>query len=305
MKRFLLSTIVLCFIGFAPSINAQIHLTPYVETTNNGVDDRTQEMVLNRLNNIITANNGISASEGSRFILAAKLFISNKEIIASAPMKVIYEIEANFAVGDGIDGKCYGATTQVIKGVGRTETQALTNAIKTLNASSPKLTSLINNSKAKIIDYYNNNGATIIAQAKAKANAGNIEEAMQMLASIPQESVTFKNASSLLNTLFKKYADNNAEQLLTQAKALWASSSSEENAVAVANILANISPSASCYPQVKAFLNSVQARRQKVEDRNFNTQVAIQRAQLRTIENIYSAYAKSQPKVVYNVRGWW
>ena len=305
MRSRLMIIVWLGLMSWMGSAKAQIHLTPYVESGISGTDERVLDMVLARLNNILTTGEGMSASENGRFVLAAQLNVTGKEVLSTAPTKVVYEVEMHLGIGDGIDGKCYSSTSQTLKGVGRTENQALVNAVKQLPTQSEKVQSLVRNAKTKIITYYNQHAPAIMAKAQALEAAGKFDEALFELSAIPQECVHFKKAFVQMNTLYKKMVNADAEKTLMQAKALWAAAQTEENALMIAEMLGDISPSAACYPQVKAFVASVTKRRQQVEDRQFDAEVKVEMARLKAIEHVAAAYAKNQPRVTYHIHRWW
>lgn len=284
---------------------AQINLTPYVISDVQGTSERTNSVLENKLRTLLAANNVLSKFGDSRFILAAKFDVLDKEIVSSAPMQVVYNIQAHFAIGDGESGICYGAETFELKGVGQTEERAILYGLQKLNYNSPALQRLIASSKGKIVSYYNTNGKNILMRAKSLASAGSYDEAIYELSLVPQECVHFAAANSMLNSLYKQSINSNAQKALSQAKALWAADPTAENAIAVMELLSEISPSASCYGQVQAFIKEIKDRNIKVADREWMQQVNMEKMRIKAIENIAVAYAKSRPKVVYKIYGWW
>lgn len=285
--------------------NAQIHLTPVIYTEVDGASERTDALMESKLRLLLSSCNVLSKFGNSRFVLAARFNVVDKQIVSSAPMQVVYNIQADFAVGDGESGTCFGTETIELKGIGQTEERAILYGMQQLGKNTPELTKLIGKATQRIIEYYDANGKNIILRAKSLATAGNYEEAIYELSLIPRECKYYTTANNMLNAFYKQNIDTNAAKLLTKAKALWASQPTMENAITVMELLEDISPSASCYGQVQALIKEVKERNIKVMDKEQNHQYNMEKTRMKTIENIAVAYAKSRPKIIYNIRGWW
>lgn len=300
-KLYIVCLLALCSL----SATAQIHLTPVVYSDVQGTSSGTNSVVENKLRTLLAENNVLSKWGDSRFVLAAKFNVLDKQIVSSAPMQVVYNIQANIVVGDGESGICFGSETIELQGVGQTEERAILYSLQKLNSKSPALQRLIATSKGKIVGYYNANGKNIILKAKSLASAGSYDQAIYELSLIPQESVHYSAANNMLNALYKQSLNSDAQKTLTQAKALWASDPTAENAAFVMDLLGEIPPSASCYGQVQALIKEIKARNIKVADREWTQQANMEKMRVKAIENIAVAYAKSRPKVIYHISRWW
>ena len=116
----------------------------------------------------------------------------------------------------------------------------------------------------------------------------------------------------MLVTAYKGYVNTQAAELLQRARALWAASPSQENAEAVMALVGDIDPSSSSYGAAQSFMKEVKSRVTKLDDQDRSEiykQMAHERsmdkAHMQAVREICLAYAKNQPKVVYNVNTWW
>ena len=75
---------------------AQIHLTPYVISDVQGTSERTNSVLENKLRTLLAANNVLSKFGDSRFILAAKFDVLDKEIVSSAPIAGCLQYSSTF-----------------------------------------------------------------------------------------------------------------------------------------------------------------------------------------------------------------
>lgn len=313
MKK-LFFTIVAAVMGLAAQ--AQIMMTPYVDATVGGLNENNMDLVENRIRSIISSA-GMISSYNSRFILGTKINLLEREYLQGAPARMIQRLEVTLAIGDGVSGICYGSTTFEVTGIGQTEQLAMTSACRSIPKSNKQITDLVATAKERIIQYYEENAANIIAKAKSLEGTQEYEAAMAELAAIPQECSKYKEALDLIVKISKSSIDQDAACLISEAQAVWSADPNPGPSAELAmEILSQVDPSSKHYPQAKALMQKVEARVKGVTDQRYKDAVAYENAKLKayaTLENarlkavkeVAVAYAKNQPKVVYNVRGWW
>lgn len=313
MKKFIL-TIAMALMGLAAE--AQIWMTPYVDATVKGLNANSMDLVENRLRSIISANNMISGYN-TRFILATKINLLEREFTSTAPARLIQHLSVTLAIGDGITGACFGSTSFEVKGIGETEEQAMLSAVRNIPKSNKEIRELVGTARERILSYYEENAASIIAHAKSLESTQEYEAAIAELSAIPQECSYYQEAQSIISRVYQSGLDHDAGQLLLQAQAVWAADPnpgpSAEMAMA---ILSRIDASAKQYPQAQALMKKIETRVQSFTDKMYNDEVAYRNAKLKaetTLANarikasrdVAVAWASHQPKVVYNIRGWW
>jgi len=309
IKQFLMAFSLLC--GYTVA-SAQIMLSPVFYSTIDGLNENNGSILEGRLQSLISSMDMVS-SYGGRFVLACKVSALQREITGT---KLIQHLQVSFAVGDNMNDICFGSTTTECIGIGNTEGQAMTSALKNIKANRD-LKDLIASCKTRIIDYYNQNGAAIIKKAKGLIAAKKWEEALYELSAIPQESSFYPEALSMMENTYVAHINHDAAQILAEAQAVWSADPNPgpgaEEAMA---ILATIDPSAKCYPQAQALMKRIESRIQKVTDKRYNDAVALEKARINTraalekvrinaCRDIATAYARRTVVVQNHYHTWW
>lgn len=253
-KVFVLLVVCMC----ALFGRAQMFITPYIPD-GYGMTENNIDLLENRLGSIITQN-GMISSEDSRFVLTMNWNVLDKEIIGSAPTVIVYHIEANIALGDGVTGTKYASTTFSMKGAGDNEAKALLNAMKGINGRREDVARVLAVGTQRMMEYFESNRKTILAEVKAMISQGRYDEAVYTLAQIPQEVSYYSEVQSMMGRAYTGYVNQNAAGQLQQARALWAASPSQENAINVMALVVDIDPSSSSYADAQALINDVKNR---------------------------------------------
>lgn len=309
IKHFLIGVSLL--LGSA-STSAQIMLSPVFDSAIDGLNENNVSILEGRLQSLISSM-GMESGYGGRFVLACKVAALQREVSNS---KLIQHLQVSFAVGDNESNICFGSTTTECIGIGNTEEQAMTSALRNIKASK-QLKDLVASSKQRIIDYYNKNGAAILQRAKALITAQKWEEALCELSAIPQECVCYRDAVAMMESTYVAHINHDAAQVLAEAQAVWSADPNPGPAADQAMaILATIDPSAKCYPQAQALMKKIESRVQNVTDQRYkdavtlekariNTQAALERARLQACRDVAKAYARRTVVVRNYYRSWW
>lgn len=248
---------------------AQINMSTYVPAEQlTGFDANVATLLDNKLQNTLSKNGMTTQMGDSRFVLAATLSVVEKEAIATTPPKVVVHLNLHLAVGDVGEGKCWGSRSVDITGVGATDNQAVTNAVKLINAKKiAEVGELLQLARQRIIDYYNENGPTIIATAKVKAEARDYDEAIYMLAQFPQECNGYQEAINVMQDTYIAYINFENAALLQEAKAMWTSNPSCANAAEVAELLGSIDVLSTSVEAADELLAAIQSQCQLEAER--------------------------------------
>lgn len=313
MKHFKYLLLLAC-LSFQTAM-AQIQVSPLV--IDNDIDglSAATSVIENKLRTVLSQNGILSSYGDSRFVLTAKFDVLDKQALTTVPVKIIAKLNVTLGIGDGIDGTCYGTTSFEITGAASTDEQAIINAVKRFNGKNGQISELVNKATESILAYYENNGPTIVAQARSLIKSGRYEEAMYVLSAIPMECSSYKEAQTLIAQSYRSNVNHNSAQVLAAAKASWAADPSEENAQEIAEMLSEIDTSSPSYAGAKQLMNQMESRFKQRENREYQLRVkemdqeyALNKAQIKAVQNIAVAYAKSRPRVVYNTRvihTWW
>lgn len=308
MKRLLvIPFLLLCVLG----VRAQMIISPYMPYDQEGMTENNARLMENRLSQIIN-DSGLLSADGSRFVLTMNWNVVDKEVLGTAPTKVMYRLEAGMYIGDGMTGNKFASTVIPLKGAGNNEAKAIVNAMRGISANRPEIEQLIKKGVQQIIAYYESNKREIMTQVKTMMGMHDYEGAMFTLYQIPMECSYYQEAQGMLVKAYKGYVDTSAAELLQRARALWAASPSQENAEAVMALVGDIDPSSSSYAAAQSFMKEVKSRVTKLDDQDraevfkeWAHERSMDKAHMQAVREICLAYAKNQPKVVYNVHSWW
>ena len=256
-------------------VSAQIMLSPCFDASIDGLTENNMAIVEGRLRNVISSC-GAESGYGGRFVLGCKVAALQREVSGT---KMIQSLEVTFTIGDNVANACFGSTSVECSGIGNTEGQAMTSALKNIK-SSPQLKRLVTESKQRILDYYEQNGPSIILKARTLITDHNWEGALYELTQVPQECSHYPKALLMMNEVYETHLNHEAQHVLTMAEAMWAANPYPENAPAVMAQLIKIEPDAACYPQAQALMKRVETRVKAITERDYADQKAMEKAQL-------------------------
>ena len=321
MKKILLS--LLMIIGYnAYSQNtlgksddaARITLAAYVPQQIDKMPNAARSILANKLNQIVTQNGMGGAANNERFIITANVNVISKDLTATAPPMTALVLEVTLYIGDGFVGTKFSSTSINVKGVGESETKAYISALKGISPTNSNIQSFVGNGKSKIIEYYNSKCDFIIKEAQTLVSQNNFEEAIFKLTSVPEVcKECYDKCMDAVGPIYQKQIDRECKSKLMEANTAWNAAQDSYGADIAGGILAQIDPNASCYKEALALSNKIAQRIKEIDQRDWKLQlkeqqdnVDIQKATIKAIRDIGVAYGNGQPKTVtYNVRGWW
>lgn len=292
---------------------ARIVLNTYVPDQIEGISSVARNALENKLSQIATQNGMGGASFNPRFIMTANIVASTKNITPTVPPMHAYNLEVNLYIGDGIDGILYASHSVSVKGVGDNETKAYLDAIKNIRTRDPQYQYFIENGKRKIIEYYNANCDLIISEARALESMHEYNAALATLFRVPSVcKECYEKCMQLLGPIFDKKIDHDCQVLLAQATNAWNSGQDFNAGQRAIRFLAGIDPQASCFPSAIALSERIAKRVKEVDQREWNFMLKVQqdnvdisKLRIRAMRDIGVAYGSNQPRVIYNIRGWW
>lgn len=291
---------------------ARIQLSTFVSEKIDDLPSTAKNLLKNKLSKIVTMN-GLSGTANSRFIITPNISILFQEVLPGPPRKVALTLEINFYIGDGIQGTLFGSETIAVKGVGNSYAKAYTSALKQVKSKNPIFKDFIINGKTKIIKYYNDRCDFILKEADIKASKNDFDASIATLTSVPEVCKDcYEKAMNLVGLIFQRKIDFECKLDLNEAKNVWNVSLDESAAKNASTFLAKIDPNSSCYKDALDFSNVVAKRISDLDKREWSFKmkvqqdnVDIQNESIKAARDIGAAYAKNQPEVVYNIKGWW
>lgn len=210
---------------------------------------------------MIATQNGLSgAGVDNRFIITARLLPITIEQTATAPSKTVAKLSVSIYIGDGMNGTLFSSTELNVQGLGNDKSKAYLNAIRSISPTNPNIQAAVEKGCQGIINYYDNTSASIISKAKALAQSGKHDEAVNTLASIPSNCKDYVLAQDLIASYGESAIEEVNLKLLNRARAIWSSSPTQEGAAQVRNVLCAISyPSSNIQNKVRELTNEMSA----------------------------------------------
>lgn len=146
--------------------------------------DNAARTLRNNITNALILN-GISAIE-SRFTTVTDVVEISKDVTGSAPAMFVTELEISIFIIDLYTGIIFGQTSFNIKGIGDNEGASYLDAIRNVKARNPKLKTLINSTKDKILEYFYAESDQILGRIDAYIASGDYDAALIEANAIPR-----------------------------------------------------------------------------------------------------------------------
>lgn len=225
-----------------------------------------------KLQSLVTAQ-GNADRQTDRFLITARVDVTNKDITQTAPPKVSMKMDITFIIGDVLEDKVYGTHTISTAGIGVNETKAYIQAFQRIKPNNPSLQKFVTDAKHKILDYYNGNCGFIVSDAERKAKMGQYDEALTQLITVPSvcaDCYATCQAKSLEVYELRKQAeaaklDKEGRELIRQARSAWSVKHDYECAQKALDLLAKVDPDAACVAEADKFVTEINDHLRKVE----------------------------------------
>lgn len=312
MKRFyiLLGCALAILTGHAQDngifINAQI--------VDEKIPSEAARSLENKLQRIIVNNGFCDLGYTARFVLAAKIDVTQKDVIPSTPARISEKIDITLMVGDVVENKPYASCTIQTSGIGINENKTFISAFNAIKDDDIRIVQMLHDAKKKIIEYYTNRCDEIIIHAKTLASIQKYDEAIFQLVSIPNVcQECFEKCSDQATVIYQQKIDEKATTLLNHARDVWTAQPNEQGAIKVASIISNINPLTTNYQQVARLRDEVASKLEADSKREWEFKMKQYEENQEFKKNLVEAYravgiawATHQPRniarIIYN---WW
>lgn len=279
-----------------------------------------------KLQRALTANGYADNGYTERFVLTAKVDITEKDITPTTPARISEKMDITLMVGDVVENKIYASVTLQSAGIGINENKAFISAFRTIKGDNPKIQQMLNEANSKIENYYTYHSDEIISRANSLASNQRYDEAIALLVSVPNVcNESFVRCQQESGNIYQKKIDAESTELLEKAKAIWATNASKAGAKEVADIISKINPIYSNYSNVESLRKTIEsklqadARRewqfkmrqyednQKFKMRQYEDNQEFKRHLVDAAKEVGVAWGLHQPKTVVKkvVRNWW
>ena len=289
------------------SINAQV--------VDEKIPEEAARQLETKLQSALTANGYADNGYIERFVLTAKVDITQKDITPTTPSRISEKMDITLMVGDVVENKIYATVTLQSAGIGINENKAFISAFCNIMGDNPKIQQMLSEAKEKIMDYYNIHCSEIVQCANSLTAVQKYDEAIALLVAVPNVcNDCFSQCQQEAGKVYQQKIDAEATVLLEQAQAAWASSQNASGASKVADIISNINPKCSIYANVVALRNAVESKLQADAKREWDFKMQqyednqqLKRSLVDAAKAVGVAWAKKQPTTVYKtvIHSWW
>lgn len=120
---------------------------------NKVLDGQAQQVLTNKLQQLTTLNNVGSKDDNARFVLVPQVSLLQSDVAPSTPPKQLVKLGITLMVSDNANTKNIVAQTELSsKGVGRSESAAILDALQQINVRSATLKRFMESAKKKIAE---------------------------------------------------------------------------------------------------------------------------------------------------------
>ena len=286
-----------------------ILLSSFIIDSGRKLSENSYNSLLEKTNSIIL-NNGIGNSNlFPQYVLASKINILSKKVIAGPPTKVLIELNLVLLIGKADENLLFNQKTIRLTGLGENENLALTAAINQLETSDPTIVEFVTKSKVNLVDYFTRNCDLILSSAKNDSYAGDINGALYKISQIPMACTDcYKKSLILESEIFQNKIDLEGKVNLNSASLAWNTSKNKDGAIQALNSLKLIHPNSSSFNKIENLLGQISKRLDDNELRNwalyikkYEDKVYLERFKLNAEREAVLAYYNSLPKTfIYN-----
>ena len=312
MKR-IYCTFILLFVLWPIMVGAQIlNVAPAHLQCDYEVPDKLDTQVRTKLQRALTKY-GISSEPGvSRFAMVPSIAIIDEHTTATVPAFCDMEFDFVISLQDAYSGIVFAAFSKTIKCRGTNKSNAIAKGVSSLRLDTPEFAHFCEDAKSKVFEYYERQIGAIAAKAKQAAVQRDFEEAVFILAEVPEECPSFNTQIlPLIQQYYEREKDLFGEKVLAEARAAWAAEPNERGAAKVAEIMADMPPSCSSSAAARQFVNQISNKIEAIEkwERNYQDREQAfrhdeRKATISAARAVAVAYASNQPKYITKVYLW-
>ena len=276
------------------------------------VPEKLDTQVRTKLQRALTKY-GISSEPGiSRFAMVPSIAIINEQTTSTIPVFCDMEFYFVISLEDAYSGKVFTTFSKTIKSRGTNKTNAIAKGVSSLRLDTPEFAHFCEDAKNKVFEYYERQIGAISAKAEQAAAQRDFEEAVFILAEVPEECPSFNSQIlPLITHYYERERDLFGEKVLAEARAAWAAEPNERGAAKVAEIMANMPPSCASSAAARQFVSQITSKVETIEkwERNYlDREQAFRhderKATIAAARAVAVAYANNQPKYITKVYLW-
>jgi ubiquitin-protein ligase len=269
----------------------RIILASYVPEIS-GLPEESRQFLISRISQV-ASNYGIGSNDPSaRFVIAAKVNVLSKDIIPGPPQRVAQQLEFILSIADSETQAIFSSISFQAKGIGNNENQAIIDAIKRIDISNPKVKSILEEGKNKILSYYSSNCDFILKTALTDSKSGKYDKAIYDLSMVPEvcQSCYFKSLDTL-TSIYQRKINEEGRVIVSKANSIWAAKLNVAAAEEIGDLLTNIDPNSSAQKdaanlvaKITAKLKADERARWQFKLKQYQDRIALKKESMRIAE---------------------
>lgn len=310
MKKLFITWI---FFGFTFSLLAQansetgkIALSVVMPENVEGLDEATLSKMETKISQIVS-NSGFAASGyDNNFVIYPKFAIYETNVVENGMQNItVVNAELSLFIKQVDNNVLFSSMSKKLKGGGKTQQAAITNAISTISTNDTQFKTFIEAGKSKILQYYEAKCQDIMSKAQNLANMKEYAQAAGLLLTVPDEVSCYSKIQTQLVGVYKLYQNKQCVKDIQDAKIELAAN----NYNAALRLLSRVDPSSNCFGQVQGVVKSMES---KIDDKDkqvwdaqmkiYGDAVELEKHRMSAVKDIAVAYhqSKRKPAVTYN-----
>ncbi|MFT7606884.1 MAG: hypothetical protein ACI8VT_004487, partial [Saprospiraceae bacterium] len=245
-----------------------------------------ESKILRMLTSSGLSGNGYS----SNFVIFPKFeILSNDEIPGMEKMTSV-ETELSLFVKQMDNNVMFSSYAKTVKGMSKSESQAVRNAIKKIPTRSKDVKEFLEETKGRIITYYQNKCDGILLEADRYSKTNDYEQAIATLMTIPSEvGDCYNKAQGKAIEYYQAYSNQKCAEYIQKAKAAGAN---RQYSLAL-QYLSIVDPSSNCKQEslelIQNLAPKVDAREKKYWDfamKRYSDSVSLEKSRISAITEI-------------------
>ena len=251
----------------------------------------------------IVSSSGIGGYSGSRFFIAPKISVTEKKKIPGPGGAILFKANLTLIIADNTDQKVINTYSSPISGIGYTDFESVSEALKSLNPDDEKLKRFMIDSRSRIIDYYNSNCNSIIQFAEANSS-NQPDDVLYNLSLIPiQNSDCYEKEMRLTKLIIQNQIATKCSNAISKARLAWSKGNNEYSANEAFKILNSIEMNNQCAVDASALAQEISSVFQTYEKNRLEIdkkKIESENLQYKLTSDIIIEYFRNQPKEIYN-----
>lgn len=255
MKKSLSLLLLFCCTCFIQAQTDNVYISVAMRS-DCSLDSNTQTILKNKLQQILSTK-GVASTECGATIMVPEVSILNSNTVSGGMRNITsVELGISIVVKNMITEAVFNSIQISTKGEGYSEIEAQRAAINKINVRNTDYLIFVDDTKARISDYYETKTGAIIAKANTLAAQQKYDEALALLSTYPEMLSGYAEVSKAISSIFEKCQTQYCSQILLSAQAAYSRREYKE----AADLATMIDAQSSCASEAKSLINSIKNR---------------------------------------------